>query len=93
MDRDEQFDLWESELSFRERAEMALDFIESHSTAFGTIISVDFKSDTASIYYDLQAAFTEYLRNLYEELESAYEDSYDQDELWVNHDVDDPRYQ
>lgn len=89
MNRDEQFDLWESELSFRERAEMALDFIESQHTAFGTIIRADhgFKADTALIHYDLQTEFREYLRTIHEETENERED----DGLWVNHD-DRPAY-
>lgn len=87
MDRDEQFDLWESELGFRERAEMALDFIESQHTAYGTIIKFDLTGDTALIHYDLQTEFREYLRTVHEETENERED----DELWVNHD-DRPTY-
>lgn len=92
MNLDEQFDLWESELSFRERAEMALDFIESQHTAFGTLIKCDLEADTALIHYDLQTEFREYLRTVHEETENERED----DELWVNHDdrdvSDDPHF-
>lgn len=95
MNIEEQFDLWESELSFRERSEMALDFIESQTTAYGIIIkeAQTEGADTALIYYDLQTEFREYLRNIFEESEMERED----DEPWVNYDVDafvdDPHFQ
>lgn len=84
MNIEEQFDMWESELSFRERAEMALDFIETHHTAYGTIIASNLYEDTAIIHYDLQTEFMKYLRNIYEEQETDREEY--MDEPWVNHD-------
>lgn len=81
MNLEEQFDLWESELSFRERAELALDFIDSQASAFGTVISVDLKADTALIHYDLQTEFMNYLRNIHEETELEREE----EEIWTNY--------
>lgn len=93
MNREELFELWESELTGRELGELALDFIESQTTAYGTTIKVDKDLSTATIHYDLQTEFREYLRGVYEESEEDREDTYEQGELWANHDVDDPHYQ
>lgn len=84
MNLEEQFDLWESELSFRERAELALDFIESVTQAYGVTIDMGHGrevKDTALIHYDLQTEFRQYMRAVYEESESEREDD---DELWMN---------
>lgn len=90
MNIEEQFDLWESELTFRERAEFAMEFIEQTQQAYGTTIRTDKEADCSLIWFDLQTEFRNWLYEFYVNMEDREDEAPDEDDsFWSNRDDDD----